>query len=113
MSVLSEITALLRGIGLAVETGAFSDKAPDEYVVVTPMAEVFGFHADNRPQAETQEARLSLYSKGSYTKRKNEIVKALLNADFIITDRRYIGYDEDTKYHHYAIDMAKTYELED
>ena len=113
MSFLEELNTLLSGLGLKVETGVFSGKAPDEYIVVTPMADVFGFHADNRPQNETQEARLSFYSKGNYIKRKNEIVKALINADFSITSRLFIGREDDTGYFHYAIDVAKNYELED
>nr|WP_278532777.1 hypothetical protein [Dehalococcoides mccartyi] len=44
---------------------------------------------------------------------KNQIVRALLDADFTITDRRYIGHEDDTGYHHYAIDVAKNYELEE
>ena len=30
-----------------------------------------------------------------------------------ITDRRYIGHEDDTGYHHYAIDVAHHYELEE
>ena len=62
---------------------------------------------------ETQEARLSLFTKGSYTKLKNSLVRALLGADFYITDRRYIGFETETGYHHYAIDVAQIYELEE
>lgn len=61
----------------------------------------------------TQEARLSLFTKGSYTKLKNDLVRALLGADFYITDRRYIGFEAETGYHHYAIDVAQIYELEE
>jgi len=113
MSFLEELNTLLSGLGLKVETGVFSDKAPDEYIVVTPMADIFGLHADNRPQSETQEARLSLFSKGNYIKRKNEIVKSLLTADFTITSRLFVGHEDDTGYFHYAIDVAKNYELEE
>ena len=63
-------------------------------------------HADNAPGCETQEVRLSLFTKGNYTKLKNAIVRALLGADFYITDRRYIGFETETGYHHYAIDVA-------
>jgi ribose 5-phosphate isomerase RpiB len=59
------------------------------------------------------EVRISLFSKGNYIQRKNQIVKALLAGDLTITDRRYIGHEDDTSYHHYAIDVAKNYELED
>ena len=34
-------------------------------------------------------------------------------ADFYITDRRYIGFETETGYHHYAIDVAQIYELEE
>ena len=112
MNILTELNTLLTGI-LPVETGVFSGKAPDEYVVINPLADTYPVHADNRPQCETQEARLSLFSKGNYLKRKNEIVRALLAADFTITSRMYIGHEDDTGYHHYAIDVAKNYELED
>jgi hypothetical protein len=112
MNILTELNALLAPV-LPVETGIFSGKAPDEYIVITPMADVFELHADNRPQAETQEARLSLYSKGNYLARKNQVVKALLDADFTITARIYVGYETDSQYHHAAIDVAKNYDLEE
>lgn len=112
MSLLSELTQMAEQSGLPVETGVFSDTAPEEYLVITPVADTFALHADNLPECELQEARLSFYAKGSYTKRKNELVRALLGADFTITDRRYIGHEDDTGYHHYAIDVAKLYELE-
>lgn len=113
MSLLSELAKIAENCGLPVETGVFSGTPPEEYLVITPMAESFGLHADNLPEYETQEARLSLFSKGSYTKQKNAVVRALLGADFTITDRRYIGHEDDTGYHHYAIDVAKLYGLEE
>ena len=113
MNLLSEIKAAVTGCGLSVETGVFSGEPPEEYVVVTPLADTYELHADNLPEFETQEARLSLFTKGNYLKRKEQLSKALLAADFVITDRRYIGHEDDTGYHHYAIDIAKYYELEE
>lgn len=113
MSLLSEIKAVVTGCGLPVETGVFSDGPPDEYVVATPLADTYGLHADDLPGYETQEARLSLFSKGNYMQRKKRLCKELLSADFTITDRRYIGHEDDTGFHHYAIDVAKLYETED
>ena len=110
MSFLQELNHIIGACGLPVETGVFSGKAPDEYIVITPLVDSFEIHADNRPQNETQEARLSLFSKGNYTRRKNELVRVLLSADFTITDRRYIGYEEDTSYHHYIVDCGKSYD---
>ena len=113
MSLLSELNTLLSGCGIPVETGIFSDKAPDAYLVITPLSDSFELHADNAPGCETQEARLSLYSKGSYTKAKNAVVIALLRDDFTITGRQYIVYETSTGYHHYNVDVAKYYELEE
>lgn len=113
MSLLEDLNTVLGSVGLPIETGVFSGVPPDEYLVITPMADTFEIFADNRPQAEAQEARLSLFVKGNYTARKNQVVKALLDADFTITDRWYIGHEDDTGFHHYAIDVAKEYELKE
>ena len=113
MSLLSEIKAVVTGCGLPVETSVFSDEPPEEYVVITPLADTYELHADNLPEYETQEARLSLFSKGNYTAIKDTLVRALLGADFCITDRRYIAHEDDTGFHHYAIDVAKLYRLEE
>ncbi len=112
MSLLAELNALAEGIGIPVETGVFTGTAPDEYLVLTPMADSFTLFADNKPQYDVQEIRISLYAKGSYMERKEQIVRALLTADIDITDRRYIAHEDDTGYFHYAIDVARSYEME-
>lgn len=112
MSLLSELDMILNTLGIPSETGVFSGVAPDTYVVVTPMADTFEAFADNLPQVETQEVRLSLFSKGNYQQRKNQIAQALLASGITVTDRRYVGFEDDTGYHHYAIDALKEYELE-
>ena len=104
---------MLSGLGIPVETGVFTDKAPAKYVVVVPLTDTFALHADNVPSWDVQEARISLYAQGNYTKEKNVIVKALLAAEMTITDRRYIGYETETGYHHYAVDVAQCYEMEE
>lgn len=113
MSILADIQSALSDLDIPIETGVFSDEPPEEYVVVTPLADTYELHADNLPEYETQEARLSLFSRGNYLKRKKQLSKALLAANFTITDRRYIGHEDDTDYHHYAIDVAKLYRLEE
>jgi hypothetical protein len=110
MSILEELNALIAPI-LPIETGVFSGKAPDEYVVLTPLAEDFALHCDNRPEWETQEVRLSLYCRGNYLARKRQLLKALLQAGFTITDRRYIGREDDTKYFHQTLDCTKIYNV--
>ena len=112
MSLLETLNTLLSPI-LPIETGVFSGTAPERYLVLTPLSDTFELHADNLPNAEIQEVRLSIFEKGSYTQIKNAIVRTLLAADITITDRRYIGHEDDTGYHHYAIDVAQIYEFEE
>ena len=112
MSILAELNALLKPI-LPAETGVFSGVPPDEYVVITPMTDSFELFGDDKPLSDVSEVRLSLFSKGNYTARAREITAALLTADFTVTDRRYIGRENDTGYHGYAIDTAKNYEIQE
>jgi len=113
MSILSDLNALFETTNIPVETGVFSGVPPDEYLVLTPLTDTFTVFGDNKPLADINEVRVSLFSKNNYLQRKNQLVRILLQADFVITDRRYIGHEDDTGYHHYAIDVAKIYELED
>ena len=113
MNITQQLDALITGLGLPVETGKFSGKAPEEYVIVTPLGDAFALHCDNRPEYETQEARLSLYSKGNYQAAKRRLVKALLQAGFTITLRQFLGREDDTEYFAYTIDAQKLYGLEE
>ena len=113
MSILSDLNTILDTVGVPLETGYFSGIPPDEYLVLTPIADVFEGFADNLPQLDLQEVMISLYSKNNYIARKDQLVKLLLGAGFSITDRRYLGFEEDTKYHHINIDVAKEYAFEE
>ena len=113
MSILSELNTLFETANIPVETGIFSGVPPDEYLVLTPLTDTFAVFGDNKPLADINEVRISLFSKNNYLQRKNQLVRILLQADFVITDRRYMGHEDDTGYHHYAIDVAKFYELEE
>ncbi|MCD8286465.1 MAG: hypothetical protein LUD50_04505 [Clostridia bacterium] len=115
MNILEELTGVLSCAtdSVTLETGKFSVKPPDEFIVLVPLSDSFGYHADDTPHWNIEEARVSIYTKGSYLALKNKVVKALINAGFTITDRRYIGLETDTGYHHYAVDAEKNYELEE
>lgn len=110
MSLLAELTAIAKKCNLSVETGVFSDTPPSQYIVLTPIADGFDLLADDVPSCETQEVRVSLFCKGNYTNLKNNLTRAFIKADMTITDRRYIGHEDNTDYHHYAIDVAKIYD---
>ena len=113
MSLLGELTAIMDGLGLPVETGVFSGTAPEVYTVLTPTADVYDLFADNRPREDVEGVRISLYHKGNYRADKRRIEAALQSADITITGRNYVGREDDTGYHHYAIDAEKNYETEE
>ena len=111
MNILEETKSMIDTLNIPVETGIFSDAAPNEYIVLVPLADSYPLSADNLPQADKQELRISIYTKINYIRLKNRIIGKLLTRFFTITDRRYNGYETDTGYHHYTIDIAKTYEV--
>lgn len=113
MSILTELKKVIKSCGLPIETGIFSGVPPDEYAVLTPLTDDYGLHADNVPGIEIENVRISIFSKNNYIPLKNRLCKALLIADFTITDKRYNGHENDTGYHHYVIDAAKYYEMEE
>ena len=113
MSLLKDLNSLLESTGIPIETGVFSGKPPDEYIVITPMSDRLDFYADNQAHSVIEEARLSLFTKKNYQSMKRQITKTLLAGEATITDRQYIGFENDTKYHHYAIDVLKEYEMEE
>ncbi len=112
MSILEDLKTIFSGLDIPLETGVFSNMPPDQYLVMVPLSDSFDLHADNMPGVDIQEVRLSIYSKGSYTAVKNRIVRALLNAGYTITDRQYIGFEPDSGYHHYNVDVAHYYKYE-
>jgi len=113
MNILAEANAVLGELGIPLETGVFSSIAPDKYIVIVPLSDNFALHSDNFPSYDVQEARVSFYSKSNYVADKNRIIRALLAMDFTITGRQYIGYETETGYHHYVVDVAKHYEMEE
>ena len=96
--ILEDLQTTLAEMDIPVETGIFSDKAPEQYLVIIPLADTFDLHADNAPGVDVQEARLSLFTTGSYTTAKNKLIRLLLRDDFTITGRLYNGYETETSY---------------
>ncbi len=113
MSFLSDIQTALAPLGVPIETGHFTQEAPDAYLVVVPMIEQTAYFADNKPQVDVEEARIALYVKGNYQQLKKQVINALSGAGFTITERRYIGYEPESGYHHYSVDTANYYETEE
>lgn len=109
-NILLDITKLMQDIEMPCETGAYTNKAPNQYVVITPIYDDLELYGDDKPTCIIEEARISLFTKGNYLKAKNKILHKLIDDDFTVTDAHYIEFEEDTKYHHYNIDVEKHYE---
>ena len=113
MTILEELNSVLEATKIPVETGYFTGKVPTTYLVLTPLTDVYALHADNRPHADIEEVRISLFTTLNYNPIKARILRVLLDADFTVTDRRYLGWDAEAGYHGYSIDVQKHYELEE
>lgn len=112
MSLLKELNDTLGPLNISIETGTFSETPPDEYIVLTPIVDRLTLYANDKAHSEISEARISLFTKNNYIKRKKEITKLLLGGDMTISNQQYVGFETDTKYFHYAIDVMKQYEME-
>jgi hypothetical protein len=113
MNLLTELMNIMNTLDVPVEMGVFSGEAPKTYAVLTPMVSTFDLYADNYPGVDIQEARVSLFTKNNYLERQDQIVRACMNAGMTITSRSYIGHEDDTGYHHYAIDVEQLYVVEE
>lgn len=111
MTLLSELNTIITNLNIKVETGVFSGNAPNRYAVLTPLVDTYELYSDNLPEQSVEEVRISLFDKGNYLTVKKQLESALLAAEITITDRKYIGFDFDTGYHHIAIDVAKNYKI--
>ena len=105
--LLENISHIAKQLGLAYTVSCYTaSPAPDTYLVFTPLTDSFEIFADNTPGIEIEEARISLFTKTNYLALRDQITKALISARLVITGRRYIGYEADTGFHHYSIDVS-------
>jgi hypothetical protein len=107
--ILTELNDVLDALEIPVTTGVFSDTPPPEYMVITPLSDRFGYHADDKPEIDIQEVRLSLFCRENYTERVHQLTDILIVSDFTITDRKFVGYDTSNDFYHYSIDVEKYY----
>lgn len=109
MNALSELKIIAEELGLPSGAISFEKKAPDTYLVFTPLYDDLLLYADNRPLMESEEIRISLFSRENYLLWKKRLTDCLLQRDFVITERRFIEREEETAYYHYSLDVAKEY----
>ncbi|MEW6903262.1 hypothetical protein V3M63_06640 [Trueperella pyogenes] len=104
--LLEQAKTICNSLNLPFQTGIYTDAPhPDTFVVATPLADVFDMHADNQPGIEIESARLSLFTKSNYLALRNRLTKALITGGVTVVARRYMGFEDDTGYHHYALDI--------
>ena len=105
--LLENLSHIAKQLGLAYAVSCYTDSpAPNTYLVFTPLTDYFEIFADNTPGVEIEQARISLFTKTNYLALRDQITKALISARLVITGRRYIGYEADTGFHHYSIDVS-------
>ena len=105
--LLAQLTNIADKLGLPFEVGLYTTTpVPQTYLVATPLADVLDVFADNQPSIEVEEVRLALFTKGNYLDLRNRITRALLDTGLTIAARTYVGFEADTGFHHYAIDVA-------
>lgn len=105
--ILERLKTLLTTLDLPLYVGAYLDTPPPRvYVVATPLTDLLEVWADGTPGAEVEEVRLSLFASSNYLALRDRLTRHLVDEGFTITARRYVGYEVDTGFHHYAIDVA-------
>ncbi len=107
MNIISSITTALSSLNLPAAVGMYEvpkgGSYPAAYIVITPLDERNDDIADDAPLTETSGVDVNLYMQGNYQATKGQMKNLLETAGFFIEDRRYIGYEPDTKHHHYVI----------
>lgn len=110
--LLEHLTTTCEGLGLPVRVGLFTETPlPEAFVVLTPLVDTLALYGDNTPGAQVEEARLSLYARGNYLTLRDQLTAALLAGGVTVTARSYIGFEDETSYHHYAIDTQTHHTL--
>ena len=105
--LLENLSHIAKQLGLAYAVSCYTDSpAPDTYLVFTPLTDSLEVFADNTPGIEVEEVRIARFTKTNYLALRDQITKALISARLVITGRRYIGYEADTGFHHYSIDVS-------
>lgn len=103
--LLEHLTTICESLALPVRVALFTHSPlPEAFVVLTPLVDTLTLHGDNTPGVEVEEVRLSAYARGNYLQLRDQLTNALLDAGVTITARSYIGFEDETGYHHYAID---------
>jgi hypothetical protein len=106
VSIYELIINTLKPLNISVTINQNADKSANKYVTLIPLYDGFDEYADNKPTIDIKEVEIAIYSKGNYLELVEQITRYLIDDEFTITNRKYIEYEEDTKLHHYVIDVS-------
>lgn len=116
MSLLTELKTLMDNSKIRFSTGYFDTscknrlKDSNDYIAVIPQ-ESNVLYGDDSPTDEMQNARIVIYTPGSWTELQLKLFSELIRGGFYVTSMEYGGYDETDHRHAYNIDVAKVYEI--
>lgn len=116
MSLLTELKTLLDNSEIQFSTGYFDTscknrlKDSNDYIAVIPQ-ETTVIYGDDSPTDEVQNARIVIYTPGSWTELQLKLCRKLIRGGFYVTSMEYGGYDETDHRHAYNIDVAKIYKI--
>lgn len=106
-ALLEQVTGVADRLNLPIAVGLYTDSpAPATYLVATPLSDTFDVYGDDQPGVEVEEVRLAVFTTGNYLPVRDRLTAALLGAGLTLTARRYVGFEADSGYHHYAFDVA-------
>ena len=105
--LLEQLSGIAERLELPYSVGLYAEiPAPDTYLVFTPLADSLEVFADNTPGIEVEEVRVSVFAKANYLAVRDQLTRTFIDADLMVSARRYVGYEPDTGFHHYSIDVA-------
>ena len=78
MMLLEKLISLFSQLDVPIETGIFSGQAPEQYIVLIPVISTYELYADNLPEQDVEEVRISIYSKTNYLSIKRSLEKISL-----------------------------------
>ena len=113
MSLLEDLGTSLDRLKIVFGVGEYPEKPPDTFVVLIPILDEFPVMGDGIPLDDLQHVRISIFCQGDYKPEAKRVTRVVTAADMCVTGRGYAGFERDTGYHNYVIDVAKYYSMED
>lgn len=109
MEILDELTSILSGMSLPIKIGYFYGRIPTSYIILSPLPDQSVLYADDAPQIRVCAAKISLFAMDDFQQIGEEIAHLVVDADFVITERLYEGFDKESERQKYSISIVKEY----